>query len=201
VKVADLNVAVVPVGKVDVAEVEAAVVRAARTLRRPVELRDALGVPPGVEDRERGQFRAATLMNSLRAMVPQLSPGKLVGSDDPAARAPARPDAFLFVTDVDLFTAKTDGVFAAWVRRENLGLVSVRRLREAFYRRKADAVKQRSRLVKELLRVAGRMHNLPECSSPDCVLAPSRFLADVDAKTEGFCRTCSQRMFEGKIQV
>jgi predicted Zn-dependent protease len=140
-------------------------------------------------------------MTRLRAMVPQLSPGKLVGAEDPQARPPAMPDAFLFVTDVDLFTAKTDGVFAAWVRMDKLGLVSVRRLREAFYRRKADPGKQRARVVKELLRVAGRLGGAKECTDPQCVLAPSRFIADVDSKAEVFCRDCSQRLFEGKIQV
>jgi predicted Zn-dependent protease len=160
-----------------------------------------LAIPPGVEDRERGQFRAATLMSRLRAAVPQIGPGRMVGADDPEAKPPPKPDAFLFVTDVDLFTAKTDGVFAALVRREHTGLVSVRRLRESFYRRRADHGRQRARLVKELLRVAGRLIGLPECSDPQCVMSASKFLPDIDTKTENYCRACSQRLFEGRIQV
>lgn len=195
------HIAVVPAGKIDAAELEAALVRVSKVLRRPVELRDALPIPPGVEDRERGQFRAATLMSRLRSATPQLDPGKLVGAEDPEAKPPAKPDAFLFVTDVDMFTARTDGVFAALMRNEGTGLVSVRRLREAFYRRKADPVRQRSRLVKELLRIAGRLLGLKECSDPQCALAPSKFLPDVDTKDETFCRACSQRLFEGTIQI
>jgi len=199
--VAGFHIAVVSAGKIDAAELEAALVRVAKVLRQPVELRDSLPVPPGVEDRERGQFRAATLMSRLRSATPQLDPGKLVGSETPDAKPPAKPDAFLFVTDVDLFTARTDGVFAALMRTEGTGLVSVRRLREAFYRRKADPVRQRSRLVKELLRITGRLQGVKECSDARCVLAPSKFLPDIDTKEETFCRACSQLLFEGTIQV
>ena len=52
------DVSVVPVGKVKSDEVEAALARAARVLRFPVELKGPLPVPQGIEDRERGQFRA-----------------------------------------------------------------------------------------------------------------------------------------------
>jgi predicted Zn-dependent protease len=184
------------VGKLDTTEVEAAATRVAQGLRRPVELRGTMSVPPGVEDRERGQYRAATLMSRLRAAVPQLGPGKLLGAADPAARPPARPDGVLFVTDVDLFTAKTDGVFAALSRPEQSGVVSLRRLREAFYRRPAEPLR-----LKELLRVAARLQGLSECREPRCALAPSRVVADVDSKDEGFCRACSQRLFQGTIKI
>ena len=40
-----------------------------------------------------------------------------------------------------------------------------------------------------------------ECSDPQCVLASSRMLADVDIKEEKFCRTCSQRLFEGTVRI
>jgi predicted Zn-dependent protease len=77
----------------------------------------------------------------------------------------------------------------------------VRRLREAFYRRKADPVKQRSRLVKELLRMAGRLRSAPECTDPKCVLAASKMFADLDLKEERYCRQCSLRLFEGTIRI
>ena len=80
-------------------------------------------------------------------------------------------------------------------------VVSVRRQREAFYRRKADPNRQRSRLVKELLRMAGRLRGLPECTDPECVLAPTRSPCDLDMKEERFCRDCEQRLFEGTIRI
>jgi predicted Zn-dependent protease len=79
--------------------------------------------------------------------------------------------------------------------------VSLRRLREAFYRRPADAGKQRARLVKEIVRVVARLRAMPACRSPQCVLSPSEMLADVDIKEEKLCRACSQRLFQGTIRL
>jgi predicted Zn-dependent protease len=195
------HIAVVPVGKIDAEELEAAMVRASRALRQPMELRGSLPVPSATEDSERGQHRAMSLMTTLLGGIPRLGPGKMIGSDDPAAKPPPKPEAFIFVTDVDLYTAKTDGVFAALISSKKVAVVSVRRMREAFFRRKADHVKQRARLVKEMLRMAGRLQGLKECASPDCVLAPSKVVPDVDSKGELYCRNCSQALFEGKIQI
>jgi predicted Zn-dependent protease len=173
----------------------------AKVLHRPVELREALSVPHGTEDTGRGQHRASALIDRLSRDVKKLRPGRLVGAEHADARPPLEPDAFVFVTDVDLYTAKTEGVTAALVSTSRCAVVSVRRLREAFYRRRADPVRQRTRLVKELLRMAGRLGGLPECAVDQCVLAPSRGLPDIDAKDERFCRACEQRLLEGKLRL
>lgn len=198
---AGFHIAVVPAGKLDPAELEPALGRAAKVLRQPVELRAALRVPRGAEDPERGQHRAALLLGLLRTATVQTQPGKLVGSAGGSATAPARPDAFVFVTDVDLYTAKSDGVFGVLDSKQKVALVSVRRLREAFYRRPADAARQRSRLVKEILRMAGRLQGLKACANPQCALSPSKSVPDLDTKSEMYCRPCSQRLFEGTIRV
>jgi predicted Zn-dependent protease len=193
---------VIPTKKIDAEEMEAVLSRAAKVLRAPLELRDALPVPQGIEDTVRGQFRAATLMTRLKSMVPQLRPGKLVGAGETTAAKPRLdPGAHIFITDVDMFTEKTDGLIAALLSSKKLAVISVRRLREAFYRRKADPVKQRARVVKELLRMAGRLRGLRECADPKCVLASSRMLADIDMKDERYCRTCEQIMFEGTMRL
>ena len=195
-------ISVVPVGKVSAEELEAALARAARALRRPLELRAALPLPQGVEDRERRQFRAAALITRLSAALPQLGPGKLVGAEGGGATTrPARPAAAIFVTDADLFTANSDGAFAALLPSQHLGIVSLRRIREAFYRRSADPGKQRARLTKEIVRIAARLAGAPECSDMRCVLAPTNVLADLDLKQEQPCRACSQRLFQGTMRI
>jgi len=196
------HIAVIPVGKVEAAEVEAALSRVSKGLRTSIELKGSLPVPQGVEDPTRGQFRASRLMDRLRAMVPQLGPGKLIGGEgDPDEKPPPMVDAYIFVTDADLFTERSDGVFAALLSAKRLAVVSVRRLREAFYRRKADPTKQRTRLVKELMRMAGRLKGVPGCTDLHCVLAPSKMFADLDLKDERLCRECSRRLFEGTIRI
>lgn len=196
------HVAVIPVGKVDSAEIEAALPRVAKGTRHPLELRAALPVPQGVEDSERGQFRASAVMARLHSMVPQLGPGKLVGAEGGAdQKPPLKADGYVFVTDVDLYTANSDSVFSALMSSKGTAVVSVRRLREAHYRRKSDPVKQRARLVKEILRMVGRLQGAKECTDPKCALAASKMFADLDLKDERFCRPCSLRLFEGTIRI
>jgi archaemetzincin len=199
--VAQIHLAAVPIGRVGVEEIEAALARAAKVLHHPLELREPLPVPRGSEDPERGQHRAAVLMNRLGAEVLKLKSGKCVGAADAEAKPPFQPDGFVFITDVDLFTAKTEGVIGALISSKRYAVISVRRLREAFYRRKADPNRQRARLTKELLRMAGRLAGLSECTDPACVLAPSRTIPDIDAKEERFCRVCEQRLFEGITHI
>jgi len=196
-----MHLAVVPIGRIDTEDLEAAVARAAKVWRRALEVRESLPVPRGSEDAERGQHRAAVFMNRLGAEVLKLKPGKLVGSSDPEAKTPFQPDGFIFVTDVDLFTAKTEGVVGALITSKHYAVISVRRLREAFHKRRADPNRQKARLNKELLRMAGRLAGLPECTDPGCVLASSKSLVNIDAKEERYCRDCEQRLFEGKMHI
>ena len=49
--------------------------------------------------------------------------------------------------------------------------------------------------------MAGRLAGLSECADPECVLAPSRTIPDIDAKEERFCRVCETKLFEGRMQL
>jgi predicted Zn-dependent protease len=197
----DFRVALVPVGRVATEELEAAAIRAARVIRSPIEVREPLPVPHGTEDPARGQHRAATFLERLSAEVLKLKPGRLHGADVPGTQAPPKPGAFIFVTDVDLFTAKSDGTFAALLPRLASAVVSVRRQREAFHGRRADPQRQRERLAKEVLRMVGRLRGLAECADPECALSPTRSTRDLDVKEERFCRACEARLFEGRLQL
>lgn len=196
------HTAIISVGKIDPEELRLATARVAKLMRTPLEIRGQLPVPHGAHDTERGQFRAAEVMKSARSMAPQLGSGKLVGVEgDDEGKSPLKTDGYLFVTDVDLFTANSDGVFSALISRAGLAVSSVRRLRESFYRRSADLNKQRSRLVKEMARMGARLRGSKECAQPTCLLSASKHLADIDLKEEKFCRDCSLRLFEGTVRI
>jgi predicted Zn-dependent protease len=92
-------------------------------------------------------------------------------------------------------------VFGEMDARNKCAVVSVRRLREAFYRRKADPAKQRARLLKLVLQVVGRLQGLADCRDPRCVMAPTGALADVDLKAERLCAVCSRRLATGVIRI
>ena len=199
------RVSVVPVGKMDAAEVESALVRVAKALGGPIELREPIALPKATEDVARGQHDARALLVQLRSKLPTLRAVKIVGGTAPAAAgAPvtlAQPDAAVFVTDVDLFAPGTEAVLADAAAPLKTALVSVRRLRESFYRRKADPQLQRARLAKEILRGVGRARGLSECNDPSCAMSPTQTMHDVDRKAERLCAACLRRLTTGVVRV
>jgi predicted Zn-dependent protease len=189
----------------DPAEVEAALVRVAKALGGPIELREAVPLPKATEDVDRAQHEARALLVQLRSKLPTLRAVKVIGGAAPtAAGAPvtlAQPDAAVFVTDVDLFAPHTEAVLGDAAAPLKSALVSVRRLRESFYRRKVDAQLQRARLAKEILRGIGRARGLAECNDPSCALSPTQTLHDVDRKAERLCANCLRRLTTGVVRV
>jgi len=191
------KVTVVPVAKMDPAELEAAAARVSKVLNAPVELREAARIPRGSEDVARGQHLAPVMLAALRSELVRLKTSKQVGS----GAAPAPGGVTVFVTDVDLFTASTAAVIVELDAAHHAALLSVRRLREAFYRRGADPGKQRSRLVKAILRATARLSGLHDCSDPGCALAPTQAVVDLDRKSERYCAACWKRLSSGIIRI
>src|SRR5437764_857223 len=135
----DLRIAMAPVGKMDPAEVEAVATRLAKILNTPVALRAPAAVPKAGDDPKRGQHLAGPFLSDLRLQLPRLAPIKQVGSApaaEPPAPGPSSTTAVIFITDVDLYKPQTDGVFGDIDGAAHVAVLSVRRLREAFYKRK-----------------------------------------------------------------
>lgn len=184
-----LNLSIVPVGKMDVAEVEATAARIGKVLNAPVTVRPATPVPRAGDDPARGQHLAGPFLGELVAR--------------PAARTPeaVAPDVTIFVTDVDLYKPQTDGVFGDVDAVRHAAVLSVRRLREAFYKRKADPARQRARLVKLSLYALGRARGLPDCRDGGCALSTTTALTDIDMKPEKFCASCWRRLTTGAFRI
>jgi archaemetzincin len=195
----DLRIAIVPVGRMDPLDVEAVAVRIAKILNRAVTLRQPAPVPKAGDDPARGQHVAGPFLAELRGQLARLPVAKVVG----AAQAPSAEtaDATLFLTDVDLFKPGTDGVFGDIDAAAHVAVVSVRRLREAFYKRKADPGKVRARLVKLALYALGRARGLPDCRDAGCALLTTTALADIDMKPEKYCASCWRRMTTGAYRI
>src|SRR5258706_13017299 len=112
----DLRIAIVPVGRMDPAEVEAAATRIAKVLNTAVTLRRPAPVPKAGDDPARGQHVAGPFLAELKGLFAHLPVAKVVGAAPPAPPAAQSPpaaaaEATLFVTDVDLYKPQTDGVF------------------------------------------------------------------------------------------
>ena len=65
------RVVIVPVGKVDPAELEGAAVRAAKVLRATISIREAVVIPRRTQDAARGQHDASRLLGALRLELPR----------------------------------------------------------------------------------------------------------------------------------
>jgi archaemetzincin len=199
----DLKIAFIPVGKVDVAEVEAVATRVAKVVSTSIELREVVPVPKAGDDPARGQHAAGPMLAALRASLPRLKVVKHVGGDPASAPATstAAPDVAIFVTDVDLFKPASDGAFGEIDAAGRAALLSVRRLREAFYKRKADPARQRARVVKLALYALGRLRGLPDCGDRSCAMFTTAALADIDMKPEKYCAACWRRMSTGAFRI
>jgi archaemetzincin len=184
----ELSLSIVPLGKMDPAEVEAVAARLGKVLNKPVIVRPPVPVPRAGDDPARGQHLSGPLLADLKGQAARL-----------AAKDPA--DATLFLTDVDLYKPQTDGVFGDVDAAAHVGVISVRRLREAFYKRKADPVRQRTRLVKLALYVVGRARGLPDCANASCAMFTTTALADVDMKPEKYCAACWRRVTTGAFRI
>jgi len=201
----DLKIAFIPVGKVDVAEVEAVATRVAKVVSTPIELREPVPVPKAGDDPARGQHAAGPMLAALRGSLPRLKVAKRVGGDPASAAVPAppaaAPDVAIFVTDVDLFKPASDGAFGEIDVAGHAALLSVRRLREAFYKRKADPARQRARVVKLSLYAIGRARGLPDCGDRSCAMVTTAALADIDMKPEKYCAACWRRLSTGAFRI
>ncbi|HEX4823907.1 MAG TPA: archaemetzincin [Candidatus Polarisedimenticolaceae bacterium] len=197
----DLRIAFIPVGRFDVAEVEAVATRVAKVIHGTVELREPAPVPKAGDDPGRKQHLAGPMLGALRADLPRLKAAKRIGSTPGTAAPPGPPDLAMFFTDVDLFRPQTDGVFGEIDAKGKAAVLSSRRLLEAFYKRKTDPVKQRARLVKLTLMTLGRLRGLPDCGDRGCAMFTTAALADVDLKPEKYCASCWHRLSTGGFHI
>jgi archaemetzincin len=54
------------------------------------------------------------------------------------------------------------------------------------------------RVTKEAVHELGHLAGLGHCTSPGCVMGPSRTVAEVDAKDSHFCEVCHAAFFRGR---
>ncbi len=195
-----IQLAVAPAGRIDPADVAAALHLVAKALKGPVEFREVVPLPRGSEDVARGQHKAAVLLTSLSLAGGRAGKVSDIGVDDSGVEGAGRA-CLVLVTDVDMYTPDTEFVFSLTGAAGKAGLVSVKRMREAFYRRKSDPDKQKARLAKEILRCAGQLVGLPDCGDPRCGNASTRNLQDLDTKKIRLCAPCWRWLSTGTMSL
>jgi len=126
----------------------------------------------------RDQFNANTLQAQLLARFPK-HPGKVVA-----------------VTGYDLFAPGLAWIFGQAQVQGRTAIVSLHRLSEEFYGRRADAPRACLRLVTELGHELGHAFGLGHCETPRCVMRWSATVGEIDAKGTEPCDACTQRLLD-----
>lgn len=98
------------------------------------------------------------------------------------------------VTALDLFLPVFTHVFGAAQLGGSVGVASSYRLRPEFEGDLPDLVRQRERLLKEVLHELGHTLGLVHCRIPWCAMGASRLPEHVDLKDSSFCNLCADQI-------
>lgn len=101
----------------------------------------------------------------------------------------------LGITDVDLYCEGLNFVFG---EAEGIGgrvaVISLKRLRQEFYKLKPNEKLFMERALKEAVHEIGHLYGLMHCNNEKCVMHFSNCLLDTDIKNSSFCPGCQQRI-------
>ena len=127
-------------------------------------------------------------LNSARG---QLFFGSLVGRLSAAYET--REDLVLGITEFDLYKTSHQFVFGSSTEAQRCAVVSLHRLRPAFYGDPADDNALFQRLLKESVHEIGHALGLKHCYNARCAMYYSNSVFDTDNKYSHFCETCERR--------
>lgn len=223
------RITIIPLGTVDLAEVDAAAKRATKSLGLEIQVAKPVPMPVGHFEAARGQSEARKVLAAVPAtVVPKPKPAPGTTADPTATKAaqlspmesfgsrvhgPAPPTAVppapkgpippvkVGVTDADIYSGLKDFVFVIAEPEQRRALVSVRRVKEAFWKRKSDPPRQQTRLVKELLGAIALAHGAPPCENPVCPASAARGPLDIDQKGDRLCPNCERKVKGGALRL
>jgi predicted Zn-dependent protease len=124
-------------------------------------------------------------------------PAGAARSGTPTPIAPIR----IGITDADLFTERTDFLFSHAEPERRRAVVSTRRLKEAFWKRKSNPALQQTRLVREIIGAVALAAGAVPCESPNCAASHAKSPLHVDQKTDRLCPVCERKVRGGSQRI
>jgi archaemetzincin len=101
-------------------------------------------------------------------------------------------EKILGIIDHDLYVPKLNFVFGEASQR--VAIISLTRLRHAFYNLPEDQMLFRRRVLTEAVHELGHTYGLGHCRDPHCVMFFSNSLIDTDMKGPDFCQRCKSKL-------
>lgn len=150
--------------------------RLERIYSYPCRTAPSVRVPEDTYNPGRGQYNAAGIVEKIARGMP--------------------PDAekVLGVADIDLYVPGTNFVFGVAIG--SASVISLVRLRPAYYGEKENDALFKERALKEVVHELGHTFGLGHCPDVKCVMHFSNFLEDTDIKSAYFCRVCLNRLVD-----
>ena len=100
----------------------------------------------------------------------------------------------LGIVDVDLYVPDLNFVFGEADAKENMAVISTKRLRPEYYGLPKDEGLFFDRTLKESVHELGHTYGLGHCPDKKCVMFFSNSLQDTDFKSSSFCESCKSKL-------
>jgi archaemetzincin len=133
-----------------------------------------LPLPEEAYDEKRGQYDSNFILGQIQLFT-------------------AMQDRFrriLGVLDVDIYVSELNYVFGEAYIGGRAALISLFRLRQAFYGEASDERLFLDRAFKEAVHELGHTFGLKHCPNRTCIMSFSNSIADTDKKQSLFCNQC-----------
>jgi len=165
-----------PIGEIDQKVIQVLKDDLNKVFKKPVVIGKGMAEPDYAYHKKRNQYLSTTILNALMEQKEYAPYEKILG-----------------IVDRDLFVPELNFVFGQASQR--VAIISLTRLRHAFYNLPEDQILFRRRVLTEAVHELGHTYGLGHCGNPRCVMFFSNSLTDTDRKGSEFCLSC-----EGKLQ-
>ncbi len=165
----------IPIGDVDTNLLNALITDVSGVYNLRARVLPKTDIPQSAYNIWRKQYDAEKLIESISQ-----NEGKFIDRTIPG----------IGITEVDIYYNGLNFVYSYEDIDENVGIVSIYRLREEFYDKPPNFGKLVDRTIKEILHVLGHLLGLEHCTNKTCLMYPSESIVDLDRKNFEFCDNC-----------